>query len=114
MVKKLASIAVVVRDTKKAKEWYTKTLGFDVKDDMDHWVTVAPKGMEGTTIHLCQTKPLEKGNTGIRFTTKDVKKTHAEMSAKGVKFTKKPKDEGWGIYAQFSDLDGNTFWLMEE
>ena len=39
-------------------------------------------------------------------------KTFEDLTKKGVKFTKKLKDEGYGPYAMFSDLDGNVFWLM--
>ena len=113
MIKKFMSIAVVVRDKKKAAAWYKTKLGFVIKSNMEHWVTVAPKGTRGIELHLCKTKPLEKGNTGIAFQCDDLDKTYKELSRKGVKFPVKPIDEGWGKYAMFSDLDGNTFWLYD-
>jgi lactoylglutathione lyase len=112
MIKKLNSIAVVVRDEKKAATWYRTKLGFEIKSDMEHWVTVAPKGARGPELHLCKTKPLEKGNTGIAFGCDDLEKTYRELSKKGVRFPVKPRDDGWGMYAQFSDIDGNFFWLF--
>ena len=112
MIKRISSSAVVVKDGKKAAKWYKDMLGFDVKEE-GHWITVKPKGSKGgLVLHLCETKPLEKGNTGIAFLTDDLDKTYEDLAKKGVKFTKKPKDEGWGPYAMFSDLDGNVFWLM--
>src|SRR5271165_146843 len=99
MIKKITSMAVVVKDEKKAANWYKTKLGFEVKSEMEHWVTVAPKGGRGLQLHLCKTKPLEKGNTGIAFSTDNLEKTYKELSKKGVKFTVKPKDEGWGPYA---------------
>jgi catechol 2,3-dioxygenase-like lactoylglutathione lyase family enzyme len=105
------SDAIVVRDEKKASTWFRTKLGFEIKSNMDHWVTVAPKGSRGPEIHLCKTKPLEKGNTGIAFESDDIDKTYSELAKKGVRFTIKPRDDGWGKYAQFSDLDGNLFWL---
>jgi lactoylglutathione lyase len=112
MITKISSIAVVVRDEKKALQWYKSKLGFAQKSNMDHWVTVAPKNSRGLEIHLCKTKPLEKGNTGISLASDNIDKTYKELSAKGVKFTVKPRDDGWGKYAMFKDLDGNVFWLF--
>jgi lactoylglutathione lyase len=114
LIKRISTAAIVVRDEKKAKEWYRDKLGFEVKSDEDHWVTVAPRGARGgPQLHLCKTKPLEPGNTGIAFYVDDLDKTYAELTKKGVKFAKKPVDEGWGRYAMLKDPDGNEFWLFK-
>ena len=52
---------------------------------MEHWVTVIPKGARGAEIHLCKTKPLEKGNTGIAFQTENRDRTYSESRQKGRK-----------------------------
>jgi len=111
MINKIYSAAVVVKDGKKAAQWYRQKLGFEVKKE-GHWITAKPKGSRGPALHLCETTPHEKGNTGIMFVAEDVNKTYEELLKKGVKFSKKPKDEGWGLYAMFSDPDGHEFWLM--
>jgi lactoylglutathione lyase len=113
LIKGISSAAIVVRNGQKAKEWYKEKLGFVVKSDQEHWITVAPRGTRDFEIHLCETKPLEKGNTGIVFRVDDLNKEYQALSAKGVKFEKKPVDEGWGAYALMKDIDGNVFWLME-
>lgn len=102
-----------MKNGKKAKDWYREKLGFVVKSDDEHWITMAPKSGKGFELHLCETKPLEKGNTGILFRVDNLDKSYKELSAKGVKFKVKPIDEGWGKYAMMKDLDGNVFWLME-
>ncbi|MCL4519671.1 MAG: VOC family protein [Thaumarchaeota archaeon] len=112
MITRISSAAVVVKDEKKAAQWYKSKLGLEIKSEEGHWVTVAPKGQRGFVLHLCKTKPLEKGNTGILFSTDDVQKTYRELASKGVKFSVKPRDDGWGTYAMFKDLDGNVFWMM--
>jgi catechol 2,3-dioxygenase-like lactoylglutathione lyase family enzyme len=114
MIKGISSMAVVVSDAAKAKKWYKEKLGFEVLSEAGHWVTVAPKGSKGPVLHLCQTTPLEEGNTGILFRVDDLNKAYEELTQKGVEFTKKPKDDGWGPYAMFKDPDGNVFWLEPE
>jgi catechol 2,3-dioxygenase-like lactoylglutathione lyase family enzyme len=111
MIKSIVDVAVVVSNPKKSAEWYKDKLGLEVRDDEGHWVTVAPKGSE-LVLHLCETTPLEQGNTGIAFRVDDLDKTYTEMVAKGVEFTVKPTKEEWGSYAMFKDPDGNEFWLL--
>jgi len=43
------------------KKWFRDKLGFEVKEDEDHWVVVAPKDSKAG-LHLCQTGELELGN----------------------------------------------------
>ncbi len=111
MVSNSVSVAVVVSDGKKAMEWYTKALGL-IAEEHGHWITVRPRGSD-TKIHLCESKELEPGNTGIAFYSSDVEKEVKKLKEKGVKFTQDVSDRGWGKFAMFSDPDGNVFWLIE-
>jgi predicted enzyme related to lactoylglutathione lyase len=44
----------------------------------------------------------------------DVRKTFAELKAKGVKFKDaQPREEGWGFAADLTDPDGNHFTIHE-
>lgn len=113
MIKSIFDAAVVVSDAKKSAEWYKQKLGLEVRDNEGHWITVAPKG-SSVVLHLCETTPLEQGNTGIAFFVDDLDETYREMSGKGVEFTTKPKKTEWGTYAMFKDPDGNEFWLYPE
>jgi predicted enzyme related to lactoylglutathione lyase len=113
MMKSMSSVAVVVSNGKKAMRWYNEKLGFRIVDREGHWITVMPKGSK-TLLHLCEASKskLERGNTGISFAVDDLDKTYEQMSRKGIKFTQKPVDKGWGKFAMFSDPDGNVFWLV--
>ena len=42
VIERIRSVAVVVSEETKAKEWYRDRLGFEVQDDMEHWVVVGP------------------------------------------------------------------------
>ncbi|MGI0071122.1 MAG: VOC family protein [Thermoplasmata archaeon] len=112
-----SSVAVVVADRKKSLQWYTKKLGLDAIDQMDHWVTVGRKGESGV-IHLCQTSefdtsiPPEKGNTGIMLHLPgDFEASCAALAANGVKFSTPATKADWGWWANIEDPDGNEIAL---
>jgi uncharacterized glyoxalase superfamily protein PhnB len=114
VIERIRSVAVVVSDEKKAMEWYRDRLGFEVQDEMEHWVVVAPRGSP-TGIHLCKGEALEPGNCGILFYADDVDATCQELKRKGVEFTRELGKAEWDEnmkYAMFKDPDGNEFWLM--
>jgi catechol 2,3-dioxygenase-like lactoylglutathione lyase family enzyme len=114
MIERIRSVAVMVSDEKKAKEWYRDKLGFEVQSDEEHWVVVAPKG-SSVGIHLCPDEPLELGNTGILFLAADIESTCNELKTKHVEFTRELGKSEWDEsirYAMFKDPDGNVFWLM--
>jgi catechol 2,3-dioxygenase-like lactoylglutathione lyase family enzyme len=116
-----ASVAVVVSDRKKALDWYTKTLGLDIIDNKDHWVTVGKKGRPGA-LHLCEwaevdpNGKLEPGNSGILLLLpgKDFRESCGALKAHGVPFAQEPQTESWGSFAVIRDPDGNEHMLMPE
>ena len=113
-IEQIASVAVMVSDEKKAKEWYSGKLGFEIRSDEEHWVVVARRGST-TGLHLCPDDPLEPGNTGILLLTADIESTCKELKQKGVEFTRELGKAEWDekmTYAMFKDPDGNVFWLM--
>jgi len=112
MIKKFSSAAIVVSNGKRAMRWYKEKLGFRVVDHEGHWITVVPRGGK-TVLHLCESKRAERGNTGISFVVDDLDRTYRQFSKRGVRFTQRPVDKGWGKFAMFADQDGNIFWLVE-
>ena len=116
-----ASVAVVVSDTRKARDWYASKLGLDVIDDGDHWITVGRKG-KGGKLHLCLVseagpgQSLEPGNSGILLALpgKDFRAGCAALKARGVEFAVEPTTESWGTYAMIRDPDGNEHCLMPD
>lgn len=107
------SVAVVVSDARKSAKWFQEKLGFEVRDQEGHWVTVAPKGSD-LVIHLCEGDELEPGNTGFAFLSKDAAKDERALKEKGVKITSPLKKESWGTCMMFADPDGNEFWMFQE
>lgn len=114
------SVAIVVKDRKKALKWYTQKLGLKRLANEGHWVVVG-QGGKGTNFHLCEVRQfdkkakLEKGNTGIMITFPgDMLRTYEALKAKGVKFPAPPEKTDWGWYCMFQDPDGNEFWLSPQ
>jgi catechol 2,3-dioxygenase-like lactoylglutathione lyase family enzyme len=115
----VASTAVVVKDKKRSKKFFTEKLGMKVLMEEGHWLTVGhPK--RGSALHLCEIRefdkraPLEKGNTGILILVdRDAREAYQELKLNGVKFASKPEEHPWGWDFSFKDPDGNEFLVMQ-
>ena len=110
---KFETVAVVVRDEKKATKFWKDKVGFRVVTSWPHWVTVAPRGAN-VRLHLCPDARPEKGNTGFLFSTKDAKQEEARLRKNGVKISQSVKKEEWGTTLRFLDPDGNEFQVIQD
>ena len=141
MIKALTHVTLLVHDIDEALEFYTKKLGFVVRDNDDfegfRWVTISPKDQEDVRIALmpasddedesgccgtcdneeeCESDDMSDvvGRQGVFcLSTDDCKKTYAELKAKGVEFTSEPEMMPWGMQTTFIDLYGNCFCLVQ-
>jgi lactoylglutathione lyase len=127
MPQKLAYIALVVRDYDEAIAFYTTKLGFQLIEDTDlgngkRWVRVRPPGSTGTDLLLARAVNPEQasriGNqTGGRvflfLHTDDFWRDYQAMTARGVNFSRPPRDESYGTVAVFQDLYGNQWDLLQ-
>ena len=132
MIKKLNHVNVFVLDQDRAKQFYTETLGFEVRSDsvLDgfRWLTVGPKDQPDLAILLAYPAPpmfsqedaetvralVAKGSLGGGvFQTDDCRQTFEELSAKGVTFLQEPADRPYGVEALFRDDSGNWFSLTQ-
>jgi|HubBroStandDraft_4_1064222.scaffolds.fasta_scaffold275546_1 predicted enzyme related to lactoylglutathione lyase len=111
------TVAVVVKDRRRAAKWYQQKLGFQIVfDDKEHWMQVGDR-KTGTGIHLCEARGKKGPNrsdrdTGIQITIKgDFERQAVALKKKGVTFTFGPKELPWGWVAKFLDMDGNELWL---
>jgi catechol 2,3-dioxygenase-like lactoylglutathione lyase family enzyme len=132
MIRKLNHVNVFVLDQDRAKQFYTETLGFEVRNDsiLDgfRWLTVGPKDQPDLAILLAYPAPpmfspedaetvralVAKGSLGGGvFDTDDCRRTFKELSAKGVTFLQEPAERPYGVEALFRDDSGNWFSLTE-
>jgi len=92
-VNNLSMVSVVVKDMKKAKEFYADKLGLEVatdyrQNDDNWWVTLTFQG-GGTAITLARSsttsnEPPKPGTLGFYLSTSDIVSVHKELYEKGV------------------------------
>jgi catechol 2,3-dioxygenase-like lactoylglutathione lyase family enzyme len=125
--RRLAHVAVVVRDYDEAIDFYTRALGFHLVEDTKlgpdkRWVVVALSARDGASILLAkasnesQTSRIGNQTGGRVFLflhTDDFWRDHREMTSQGVCFVEKPREETYGTVAVFEDLYGNKWDLIE-
>ncbi len=123
---------VVVDDQEKALQFYTKTLGFQLKRDMplgnpegDRWLTVvSPERPDGVELLLepnrnpvslaFQQGLMEQGFPSIILGVNDAQAEYERLNALGVEFTMPPSDIGPAIMAIFNDTCGNLIQILQE
>ncbi|RWM78355.1 MAG: VOC family protein [Mesorhizobium sp.] len=125
--RRVATVALVVRNYDEAISWYVDRLGFLLTEDVDlgggkRWVTVAPANEQGARLLLAEAADDAQrdsiGNqTGGRvflfLETDDFVRDHTAMLEKGVEFREAPRVEPYGTVAVFADLYGNLWDLIE-
>ncbi len=126
MNRKIATVAIVVRDYDEAIAYYTGVLGFKLVEDTPlgpakRWVEVASEA-GGTHLLLAKAATPEQesriGNqTGGRVAfflhTDDFRRDYEQLKSRGVKFVEQPRQEPYGTVVVFEDLYGNKWDLVE-
>ncbi|HYF30996.1 MAG TPA: VOC family protein [Chitinophagaceae bacterium] len=122
---KIAHISILVNDYDEALKYYTEVLGFEKKADAkfgkERWVTVAPAGQKEIELVFVQATDKDKEQVGrqagsrtfIVLNTNDCKNTFAMYKERGIKVLKEPTEVAWGVQAQFYDIYGNRFALLQ-
>ena len=133
---KLSTTQVWVLELDEAVSFWTDQVGFEVKEDVTiaelgnfRWVTVGPKGQDGTAIVLmaipgqpvmddstkAQVEDLVSRGfaTAVFFTTDDAFAEYDRLAANGVDVIDKPTEQPYGIDFGFRDPSGNSFRLAQ-
>jgi catechol 2,3-dioxygenase-like lactoylglutathione lyase family enzyme len=124
---------IFVLDQDDALAFYVGKLGLEVHTDLDlgfmRWLTVAvpgerdreillevpgPPAMDGATAEQVR-ELVTKGATGgwLGFTTDDCRRTHDELSARGVEFTQEPTEQSYGVDCALRDPFGNAIRIVQ-
>ena len=126
---KIVVTSVLVDDQAKAHRFYTETLGFVTKTDIDlgggaRWLTVvSPDAPDGVELLLepdghPAAKPFKEAlvEDGIPYTSfgiDDCQAEYARLSGLGVVFTQPPTQMGPVITAVFDDTCGNLIQMAQ-
>jgi len=120
--------SVFVDDQKKALDFYTNVLGFQMKRDIPlgsaSWLTVvSPEQPDGTELLLEPSghpavKPykralVEDGIPATSFAVDDVQAEFDRLRSKGVRFTQEPTQMGAVTTAVFDDTCGNLIQIVQ-
>jgi catechol 2,3-dioxygenase-like lactoylglutathione lyase family enzyme len=115
-------------DQKKALDFYTNTLGFQMKRDIPlgeaSWLTVvSPEQPDGTELLLepdghpaagpFKKALVEDGIPSTSFAVDDVQAEFDRLRSKGVRFTQEPTEMGGVTTAVFDDTCGNLIQIVK-
>ena len=118
-IDKFVAFHMAVTDMAKAKEFYVDKLGFKLtkdyrKDDDDHWWVQLDLPGGGPSLNLTTfPENMKPGTMKFYALTPDIEATYKELQAKGVKPTSEIKDDSWGRWFSFDDLEGNHWRIMQ-
>ena len=120
--------SVLVDDQAKALDFYTRVLGFTLKNDVpvgEHrWLTVvSPEDPDGTELLLepdahpavppYKNARVEDGIPATSFKVDNLDAEYARLLSLGVSFTQKPMDAGSVRMAVLDDTCGNRIQLIQ-
>jgi catechol 2,3-dioxygenase-like lactoylglutathione lyase family enzyme len=125
-MKRIAQLAVTVRDYDEALAFYRGVLGWEQLEDTDlgngkRWVRVRPPGSDAGILlaravgerQVASVGNQTGGRVFIFVETDDLARDVAQLKARGVRFAREPSTERWGQVAVFEDLYGNLFDLIQ-
>lgn len=120
----------MVADQSKAREFYTETLGFRIKHDVEvgegaFWLTVvSPENPDGAELLLeplghPAAQPFQQalyadGVPITQFAVSDVQAEFERLSGLGVRFTMEPMTVEGTTLAVFDDTCGNLIQIIEQ
>jgi lactoylglutathione lyase len=117
LIKQISTVGVYVEDQAKAKEFWTKQVGFTVHAEFPMapgmtWLEVGPEGAQTRLVIYpkAMMKNWSELKPSIVFEVDDIEKTYEQLRANGVD-VEEPKQMKFGKFASFKDLDGNQFGL---
>jgi catechol 2,3-dioxygenase-like lactoylglutathione lyase family enzyme len=132
---RIANAQFWVHDQDAALDFYTKTLGWEVRSDVTvaawnfRWLSVGPVGQDDVGLVLMPVAGppmldgpdsealaglVAKGAGGTLFLeTDDCRAAYDELSARGVTFNDPPTAQPYGIDTSFRDPSGNNIRLTQ-
>jgi catechol 2,3-dioxygenase-like lactoylglutathione lyase family enzyme len=132
VITNISLVTVYCLDQDKALKFYVDVLGFQPRTDITmgegfRWLTIGHPSQPELEVTLMTPGPpldaeaadffrrqLEKGQMGgLGLRVDDCRKTHEELTARGVEFLQEPSDRPYGVEAVMRDNSGNWLVLVE-
>lgn len=126
MAQAIGNVTLVVRDYDEAIQFFTQSLGFELRQDTDlgddkRWVVVAPDSTScglllAKAVNAEQEKAIgnQAGGRVLMFLhTDNFVRDYEKMLSRGVRFLETPRHESYGSVAVFADLYGNKWDLLQ-
>lgn len=126
MTQQLSLVSLLVADYDEAIEFYTKKLGFTLKEDSTQgdkrWVVVSPRGSSNGALLLAKASKAEQqaliggqgaGRVWLFLQTDDFWADYQRMLDAGVQFLEQPREEVYATVVVFQDLYGNKWDLLQ-
>ena len=126
MSRRIAQMALLVRDYDEAIRFFERALDFRLLEDSPRengkrWIRVGPAGGEGAALLLARAATPEQesavgnqsgGRVFMFLETDDFARDYARMRGEGVRFVEEPRHEEYGTVVVFLDLYGNKWDLI--
>ena len=125
-INSIGTVSVFVADQQRAKDFYTNTLGFELRTDAElypgsdaRWIAVAPKDGETEVIlylpdeNWTHYQGVVGKSQAITLNVTDLQTVFEDLKSKGVKFVQEPEKQTWGTFATLEDSEGNHILLVE-
>ena len=114
MVKGIATVWLPVNDMDRATEFYSGTLGLQLKDNHGEWAEIDADGLTIGLNARDEEQPSPEGGAVIAFRPDGGLDDAVErLRGQGVEFAGPISEHAWGRVASFKDPDGNSLQLYE-
>lgn len=105
-----AHAIVYAKDASKARAFFKDVLGLPSADAGRGWLIF---GLPPSEVAAHPAEGDQEGRHELYLMCDDIKKTVAELKAKGVEFTGEPSDQGWGILVTLKIPGGGEMGLYQ-
>jgi predicted enzyme related to lactoylglutathione lyase len=120
----VSKVVIRVDDQERAKGFWTQTMGFEVVEDApygnERWLEMrAPDDSVNLVLDLrpgapeADAVPDQLPTSNVMFRCDDLRVTHGELLARGVRFPQEPVRQPFGWWSMFEDGEGNRFALEQ-
>ena len=119
MITHVKFVSIPTRNQDLALAFYTEKLGFKLVTDQPHdekqrWIELRIGGSDTRFVLFTMDEHRIGSFFNGALACNNVEKTYNDLKERGVKFMGPPRQEAWGTFVIFEDIDGNKFLLSSK